>query len=54
VAVYDALYIFKDRRLDGRRIRPTDNVEDLFGNPQEPYDIKAWQRDVPIERYRSV
>jgi hypothetical protein len=41
---------FRDRRIEGRRYRPTNNVDDLFG-PQEPYDIKGWQRDVPAHRY---
>jgi hypothetical protein len=36
---------FRDRRLEGRRYRGTDNVSDLEGR-QVPYDIAGWQRDV--------
>src|SRR5262249_48651681 len=39
-------WIWRDRRISGRRYRETNNVEDLLG-PQEPYDI----RDVPWERF---
>jgi hypothetical protein len=31
---------FRDRRSDGRRFRPTDNTEDMYG-PQEPYNIES-------------
>jgi hypothetical protein len=43
--VQNALDGFKDRRLEGRRYRGTDNVSDLEGR-QQPYDIAGWQRDV--------
>jgi hypothetical protein len=41
---------FRDRRYEGGRHRPTDNVEDL--TPQEPPQ-RGWQADVPFERYLS-
>jgi hypothetical protein len=43
--VQNALDGFKDRRLEGRRYRGTDNVSDLDG-PQQPYDIAGWQADI--------
>jgi hypothetical protein len=43
---------FWDRRFEGRRYRPTNNDADLEG-PQKPHDVKAWQADVPLERYLS-
>lgn len=54
VHAYYATVGFKDRRIEGRRFRQTNNVEEMDG-PQQPYDIAGWQRDIPIERYmRSI
>jgi hypothetical protein len=42
---------YRDRRWEGRRHRPTNNLDDL--TPQDPPQRGGWQRDVPMERYLS-
>jgi hypothetical protein len=47
---YHAANGFNDRRVEGRRYRPTDFIDDLMG-PQEPYRIEGRQADVDPRRY---
>jgi hypothetical protein len=41
---------FRDRRLEGRRYRPTDFISELDG-PQAPYPPADAPGDMPIERF---
>jgi len=50
VSEYHSLVMFRDRRLEGRRYRETNNIDDLLG-PQESNRVQGWQADVPFERY---
>jgi len=52
VSDYHSQVMFRDRRIEGRRYRRTNNIEDLLG-PQEPHDTKGWQDDVPFEKYQT-
>ena len=52
---FHSLNVFNDRRVEGRRYRETDFVEDILGSANIPYNNRGWQRDaVPFDRYQSV
>jgi hypothetical protein len=51
---FHSLNVFNDRRVEGRRHRPTDFVEDLLGSAQVPYDNRGFQRDIPLDRYYTM
>jgi hypothetical protein len=55
LAQYHARVGWRDRRMYGRRYRPTDNLADLTDTPQRPYDTKRFQADVNRpERFLTI
>jgi hypothetical protein len=49
-ALYDAYAGFVDRRQEGRRHRPIDNVTELLGQ-QRPYPPAPAPADLPLDRF---
>jgi len=41
-------WVFRDRRIAGRRHRPTFDGDD---EASIPYDTKGWQADLPLEKF---
>jgi hypothetical protein len=52
---FHSLNLLNDRRIEGRRHRPTDFLEDLLGTAKVPYETKRWQADVNRpERFLTI